>query len=126
MWVRVHPKAKVSDTMCATNQSVLLDLSGSVSPVSRHTPARVGTDGRRAHMQWLGTKRQLALKTALGKKRLGTARDSRNMQKADGVGNAAIVGPPHSYLRPMPAVAPKAPRRSCFKLPPLLTTRHWA
>jgi hypothetical protein len=41
--VRAQPKAKVSATTSAISQPVLLGLSASVSPISRHTPARVGT-----------------------------------------------------------------------------------
>jgi hypothetical protein len=63
--VRAQPKAKVSTTTSAINQPVLLGFSGSMSAIRRHTPARVRTVGRNAHMQWLGTSRQLAQRSRL-------------------------------------------------------------
>jgi hypothetical protein len=44
---------------------VLLGLNVSMSAISKHTPARVGTDGRKAHMQWLGNSRQPAHRSCL-------------------------------------------------------------
>ncbi|MDG5976272.1 hypothetical protein H010_13491 [Hydrogenophaga taeniospiralis CCUG 15921] len=58
--MRDQPKAQVSATTSAMSQPVLLGLSASMSPMIRHTPARVGTAGRRAQMQWLAIRRQPA------------------------------------------------------------------
>ena len=56
--MRDQPKAVVSVTTSAISQPVLLGLSGSRSAMSKQTPARVATFGRKAHKQWLSGTRQ--------------------------------------------------------------------
>lgn len=49
--VRDQPKAKVSATVSAISQPVLVGFSASMSCMTRHMPARASTRGRQAHMQ---------------------------------------------------------------------------
>ncbi|BDU55417.1 hypothetical protein LTEGF4_10980 [Limnohabitans sp. TEGF004] len=61
-----------------------------MSAMSKHMPARVGTLGRSAQMQWVGTKRQPAQRSPLGPPRarkgltLRARREARRRETAWG------------------------------------------
>jgi hypothetical protein len=68
-----------------------------MSPISKHTPERVGTHGRMAHMQWLGTSLHSVQCSRCEPPRarkglaLRAIRAARKRETAWGMGNVGLV-----------------------------------